>query len=231
MGYQVHIDNVRFAFDRKQNYFFNDLSLVLESGRSYILTGRNGSGKSTFFRVLRGDIHEQELASGKIIFQENNVAVNIATEASILANYIALVQQDYTSMLISQFTAEENLRLAALSRFPPIAPLPVLTTISCQALKSFDIPLGVPVKLLSGGQRQLIAIMAILQKPVKMLLLDEPTAALDKQNKDSLMVLLSTIAQQRNIVVMSICHDKEIENKYDKKLVVNLADIQHKSKY
>lgn len=223
MAYSLKVSNLQFKFDKHQDYFFNNLSFTLHSGKVYILTGKNGSGKSTLFRILRGDIREDEQVSGKVMVDAS--VINLDTDISQLSKQVALVSQDYDSMLIAEFNGEENLRLAALGTYPRCADLLPISENTKKAVQLFNIPLTVPVKLLSGGQRQLLAILAVLQKPVKVLLLDEPTAALDRHNKNYIMQLLTTIALEKDIIVMSICHDKEIEALHTKEQIINLSSI------
>ena len=77
-------------------------------------------------------------------------------------------------------------------------------------LKEFNIPLNVPVENLSGGQRQILSILMCLQKPTSILLLDEPTAALDTKNAQLVMSLLKTLQQEKNMLILMICHDPEL---------------------
>jgi ABC-type lipoprotein export system ATPase subunit len=81
--------------------------------------------------------------------------------------------------------------------------------------RAFELPLDKPVYQLSGGQKQLLAILMLLQKPTELLLLDEPTAALDPQRSTQLMQFLKTVAHERDIPVVMISHDQEITSDAD----------------
>src|SRR5581483_218231 len=73
-----------------------------------------------------------------------------------------------------------------------------------------NIDMTTPAHLLSGGQRQILAIMMALQKPTRVLLLDEPTAALDNDNAQQVMAFLENITAELNLITLIICHDKEL---------------------
>ena len=67
---------------------------------------------------------------------------------------------------------------------------------------------------MSGGQRQMLALLMVTQKPIDLLLLDEPTAALDSKNSDYVMQGIRTLAQEKNICILCISHDADIIKKY-----------------
>jgi ABC-type lipoprotein export system ATPase subunit len=77
-------------------------------------------------------------------------------------------------------------------------------------LQEFNIDIHKKVDELSGGQKQILAILMALQKPTKLLLLDEPTAALDPKNAHMVMQCLQKLAQELDITVLIISHDKEL---------------------
>lgn len=228
MSHKLIVNNLNFRFNFNQKGvaskdFFKNLSLNLESGNLYLLTGKNGSGKSTLFRLFQGNINPQEYISGTIILDHKTIDLgSLRPQANPLKQYISLVKQDYDSMLIDAFTGEENLRLAAIGKYPKIAALPPYH-VSQKILDQFNIPLNIPVKLLSGGQRQLIAILASLERPVQILLLDEPTAALDNENKFSIIKLLNDLAVEKNIIIVTICHDNEIISKHNPANIISLS--------
>ena len=71
-----------------------------------------------------------------------------------------------------------------------------------------------PVSLLSGGQRQILAIMMAIQKECGLLLLDEPTSALDSQNSETVMQFIKDLVAQTGITVLIICHDSDLVQRY-----------------
>ena len=138
------------------------------------------------------------------------------TQANILpyafTRQVHTVQQNYDSMIANQFTFMENLQLANLPTYPNLQPLPPATLFD--VIKTLGIDPNKPAYLLSGGQRQLLAILMALQKTTKLLLLDEPTATLDKKNADLIMQCLFQLAEQLKVTMLIICHDKELVKQY-----------------
>ena len=130
----------------------------------------------------------------------------------VFTQQVHAVQQNYDSMIANQFTFMENLQLANLPIYPHLKRLPQATLFD--VIKTLNIDPNKPAYLLSGGQRQLLAILMSLQKTTKLLLLDEPTATLDKKNADLIMQCLFQLAEQLKVTMLIICHDKELVKKY-----------------
>lgn len=115
-------------------------------------------------------------------------------------------------MLADQLSFEENLKIAMMAQYPGLSPLPTL-----QKLPDFVTQLidqKKPVQLLSGGQKQILVILMMLQKSKTILLLDEPTAALDEENAEKVLDFLNEIAKKTSTIVLIISHDKELVKQY-----------------
>jgi len=80
-------------------------------------------------------------------------------------------------------------------------------------LEKFHIDVSKPASKLSGGQRQILALLMVLQKERSVLLLDEPTATLDEQNATLVFEFLMTLTLQ-NVTLLVVCHDRELVNRY-----------------
>ena len=131
----------------------------------------------------------------------------------MLSSRVALVHQKFDLMLADQFSFADNLRLASLSSHPSLKPLSNFNRLP-DFVQNFALPLNQQVNELSGGQRQLLAILMTLQKPIDVLLLDEPTAALDTTNAVMVIDFLKTLAAKSNLIVVIISHDKELIDSY-----------------
>ena len=205
------INNITFTFSGHSKVFFRNLSASFSLGKIHFIRGRNGVGKSTLFRILRGQVSRDEMVLGSACF--GNDCLPIGSSRSVIEKKVCLVQQRVESMLAGSLSGFENLRSAAIGRVPSLAGLP-----GCDELPSFmeglGIPMDIPVGLLSGGQRQILAILMALQKSPKVLLLDEPTAALDNNNSRLVMDFLARIARETDVSILIICHDSAIIDEY-----------------
>ncbi|MCZ8104798.1 MAG: ATP-binding cassette domain-containing protein [Burkholderiales bacterium] len=180
------------------------VSLALPDGAFAVLIGSNGAGKSTLLNAIAGNV---SLDSGSI-----RIAMSDVTREPVerRAARIARVFQDPMAGTAATMTVEENLLLAALRGKPArlrwglTAPRRALYRERLAELGlGLEDRLGGKVGLLSGGQRQALAlVMAVLRTP-DVLLLDEHTAALDPRT--AALVLAATvhvIARDRLTAVM-----------------------------
>lgn len=207
------IKSLSFKFDATdKEYFFKNQQITYKPHKINFILGDNGIGKSTLFELLRGDISRAAFFEASIELEGVPYSSKNNKLPDGLTNNIRLVRQDYDTMLADSFTVFENLQLAQLSAYPMLSFLPNPQLL--EVAKDFTIPLYQRVDSLSGGQRQLVAILMALQKSTKVLLLDEPTATLDKNNKSLAMQFLDRITKQLSITILIICHDRELVDMY-----------------
>ncbi len=203
----LELHNITFSFDNKKP-FFKNLSLKLDQQKIYFLQGKNGSGKSTFFRILRGNIKSSEYIAGSITLDNETISIT----SSRFTQKVKFVDQNVNHMIADQCTVAENIKLSNIGTYPLLYPLPALK--KDNLFQKFAIDHDKIVHDLSGGQKQILAIAMILQKPTRILLLDEPTAALDEKNAHLVMQYLNYITQSQNIIVLIITHDPALVKTY-----------------
>jgi len=191
---QITFDKLSLQLDHDGSFFFKNISFQLEKGFLHSLRGRNGSGKSLLLTTLVN----KKFSSGSIVG----------------VNKMALVNQRYEQMIAHEFSFEKNLSFSAMGKFPSLFRKPRLESILYQDLiDSFKIPTSIPAKNLSGGQRQILALLMILQTECDFLLLDEPTAALDDENAILVFEFLQKMTL-KGITLLVVCHDLELIQKY-----------------
>lgn len=224
----LELRHVSFSFPRQTHPFFADINIGFAPGQLHFIRGQNGAGKSTFFNILRGAVEPQERVVGQISLAGE--LVDFAGDESrrqILGENVKLVQQNFDLMLADKLTFEENLQVAKLKRYPGLSLLPEAEKLPA-FVQRFGIPHNKAVYLLSGGQRQMLAILMALQKPTKVLLLDEPTAALDAHNANMIMSFLNSLVSERGLTVLIISHDPELVQRYANKQYYQIS-IDEKS--
>ena len=185
-----HSVSVRYG----QNSVIENFSASFETCGFYLLLGESGSGKTSFLNVLAGFLPFE----GSIRWGEKVFTGQVRHTEPLPFDYIT---QD--SVFIDYLTVGENLRL--FGREEQID----------SYLKAMDLlekkELFPPV--LSGGERQRLAIIRALLRGKRILLLDEPTAALDSRNKRIIFERLAAIKNEALILCAS--HDPEAVNYAD----------------
>jgi D-xylose transport system ATP-binding protein len=194
----VHDINKRF--DAVQA--LDGVSLDLTEGEVVALVGDNGAGKSTLIKVIAGVISAD---SGSITF--NGQQVRIARPHDAQALGIATVYQDLAlcenlNVVANLFLGTEQQRFGLLRRI-------AMERNARDLLRSLDVripDIRVPVSMLSGGQRQSVAIARALLGEPKVVILDEPTAALGVEQTAQVLALIRRL-RERGLAVLLISHN------------------------
>ena len=165
------------------------------------LLGDNGAGKSTLMKILAGAIAPDE---GQILFRGERVTYTNPGGARALG--IEMVYQDLA--LCDSLDAAHNLFLGREPTGPVSVPFVDRARMYREARRALDelhivVPsLTTPIRFLSGGQRQSIAIGRAVTFRPKVLILDEPTAALAVREVEKVLTLIQTLRNQGVCIVL-----------------------------
>lgn len=221
----MFIKNLSFKFDTNSEYFFKELTAEFTPHKVHFIQGDNGVGKSTLFTILQGKIDAGMFLDATLELDGTRYTARNHALPDAFTQQVHTVQQNYDSMIANQFTFMENLQLANLPRYPGLQTLPSATLLDI--VSALNIARDIPAYLLSGGQRQLLALLMALQKPTKLVLLDEPTATLDKKNAQFVMRFLYQLAEQLKVTMLVICHDKELVAQYAQGRSFVIRELEH----
>jgi len=182
----------------------NDVSLVLNSGEVLGLMGDNGAGKSTLVKIIAGNFKQ---SSGQIIFEEKQEEFSKPMDARDKG--IEVVYQDLA--LCDNLTAASNIFLTREIKkklgFMSIINFKKMFERSREIfkeLKSETLP-EEEVKMMSGGQRQAVAIGRTKLSKAKVVILDEPTAAISVRQVAEVLELIKQLKSE-GIAVVIISH-------------------------
>jgi D-xylose transport system ATP-binding protein len=153
----------------------SDVSFTLAAGEVHALCGENGAGKSTLIKVLSG-IHPAGSYEGEI--RVDGAPARFAGIRDAEAAGIAVITQEFA--LVDELTVAENLFLGREPRRRGLVDWPEMHARAAGLLAEFGLGLApeTPVRALGIGQKQLLEILRALDKRSRVLVLDEPTAAL-----------------------------------------------------
>jgi len=184
------------------------VELAVEQGEILAIVGQSGSGKSTLLHLL-ATLDQPD--DGQIYFQGNRIDNLNAAGRDILRNrHFGMIFQAYH--LMPELSALENVLAPAMIRHGILGYWRRRTKLRQRASQLLDlVGLGHRVKHkpreLSGGEMQRTAIARALMSDPKLLLADEPTGNLDKQNGDEVLSLLHKLNKQQGLTVVMVTHD------------------------
>jgi putative ABC transport system ATP-binding protein len=192
-----------------------DISFTAAAGTLTVIEGKNGAGKSTLMNILCGILAADE---GSIMLDDIELS---SIDATTRARMLATLRQDISSGSVGAFSVLENCALALLKNRRARLANATGRQMRDSALQHFanlDLNFGAelykPLSLFSGGQRQMIAFaMATINKPA-LLLLDEPTAALDELAATQMMDLVKRFLATWKIPAVMISHDHDLNRAY-----------------
>jgi subfamily B ATP-binding cassette protein MsbA len=194
---RIAFNHVRFGYDPAL-LVLKDVSLVVEAGQRAAIVGLTGSGKSTLmsliprlYDVLAGDVQIDDRDVRTYTLQSLREQVSVVLQEPILfrgtiAENIAYGRRDATFADILQAAT-----LAHVAEF--VARLPL----------GYDTVVGERGETLSGGQRQRITIARAILKDAPILLLDEPSAALDSQAEQLIFAGLDRLIEGRTSITVA----------------------------
>ncbi|WP_169570470.1 ABC transporter ATP-binding protein [Nocardioides insulae] len=217
-GGEIRFEGVRATYPGGPRPALSGLDLLIPAGAAVAVTGASGSGKSTLVRLLtrqlapdRGRvlIDDQDLAERTACSVRDQVSVvmqeTLLLDASVRAN-IALARPDAT---------EAEVRTAARTADADdfVTGLP----------EGYDTRVGQRGRLISGGQRQRLALARALLRGAPVMVLDEPTTGLDDAAAERFLQALLRVADGTHRTVLVMTHDPRVLPYVDR--VVALGDL------
>jgi putative spermidine/putrescine transport system ATP-binding protein len=193
-----------FVSLRGVNKYFNEvhavanLDLDVKAGEFFSMLGPSGSGKTTVLRLIAGF---ENASSGRVVIESQDV-----TDLAPFDRPVNTVFQDYA--LFPHMSIQENVEYGLRTRKVPKAERAKQALEAIDSVKLSHLSQRLPHQL-SGGQRQRIALARALVLRPKVLLLDEPLGALDKQLREEMQVELKRIQREAGITFIFVTHDQE----------------------
>jgi ribose transport system ATP-binding protein len=179
------------------------VSFDVRAGEVHALVGENGAGKSTLMKILAG---AQPADEGQILL--DGAVSAIANPAGAERLGIGMVYQEFN--LVPELDAVENI---VLGREPLRGGLLDASAARAEVAAVFaelgvELPARIPVRRLSVAQRQLIEIAKVLARRARIIVMDEPTAALSDRETDALFNVIAKL-KARGVAIVYISHRLE----------------------
>jgi ABC-type multidrug transport system fused ATPase/permease subunit len=211
---KIEFQNVTFKYTSGENAVMENRNISIHTNNKIIgITGLSGNGKSTFAKLLLKMYHP---TNGKILI--DNTDINDIDTEYIRRNitYVNQSSKLFDKKIIDNIYYGCNDRgicnqlLSEILKYPKIRDL-------YKNVDLEDTQTGSLGENLSGGQRQIINIISGLINPCKILILDEPTNALDPGLKIELLELIKEFKHYKKCIII-ITHDKEVMSLFNEKI-------------
>jgi len=214
----------------------NDCSLKIEDGEFVVVIGSNGSGKSTLLNLIAGSYPPDD---GRIFIDNADVTNKRDYQRS---KWIARVFQDPMAGTAPDLTIIDNFRLAALRTKRKGFHTGVDAKFKSRVRERLSIlNLGLENKMdtlvgkLSGGQRQALTLLMAVMDESKILLLDEPTAALDPRSSQNIIEIANRVIHELKLTAVLVTHNLSYALQYGTRLLMMhegkvIKDIPSKEK-
>lgn len=235
----IELKNINKTFNRgtvNETQLFNNFNFKVDDNDFISVIGSNGSGKTTMLNIICGSL---PIDSGDVVVNGNSI--------NKLKEYqrhktIGRVYQDPSMGTCASMTILENMSLAdnkgsmfGLKWGTDRKRISYYRELLSQVNLGLEDKMEVKVGLLSGGQRQAMALLMSTMTPIDFLILDEHTAALDPKTAEVIMDITDKVVKQKKLTTIMVTHNLMFALKYGNRLVMMhegdaIMDLDQKQK-
>ena len=193
----IRLDAICKSFEGKE--ILKDFSYDFEDGKVYAITGPSGSGKTTMLNLIA---KLEQVDHGRILINEEDLVT--IKEKKYFKHNLSYIFQNHG--LIDNQTIEENLNLALLDRdLAKKKQKMEKHKVMLETLEKVRLHLDLDRKIfsLSGGEAQRVAVAKAILKDMPILLADEPTASLDRENEEEVIRFILQMKRNDRVIVIA----------------------------
>lgn len=216
-----HIEKYYNAGTVNEMCLFDDFNLTIQDHQFVSVVGSNGSGKTSMLNLICGSI---PLDGGRILMNGRDITGFPEYKRQ---RSIGRVYQNPAMGTCPNMTILENMSLAD-NKGKPFHLLPGTNRQRIdyyrESLKKLGLgledKLEVKAGVLSGGQRQAMALLMATMTPIEFLILDEHTAALDPKTAETIMILTDQVVKEKNLTTIMVTHNLRYAVEYGDRLLM-----------
>lgn len=206
----IKLSDVSKSFGERK--LFRNVNLEIKDGEFVAFTGASGSGKTTLLNLIGG---LEKTDSGEVLIDGKNFS-KASEQIRLYGEKIGFLFQNFA--LVEQKTVRENLELVKEKFRSDKTPEQALSEVGLS--DKFDSK----VFTLSGGEQQRVALARLMVKKCDIILADEPTGSLDRDNAQKVIELLRKLNAQGKTVVI-VTHDPKVAGQCDRIIKIDGGEI------
>ena len=190
------LENVGFKIENQQ--ILEDINFTVNKGDIITVTGPSGGGKSTLLKLMGLLISP---TAGRIYYKNKEIIEYEATE------YRKQVSYFFQNAVLFDQTVRQNLSFPADIREDNFD-----ESRAKEGLETVQLPstyLDKPIKDLSGGEKQRVALIRNLMYPPEVLLMDEVTSSLDQENREAVLSYIHRLNKEELVTILWVTHNQE----------------------
>ncbi|MBY0580668.1 MAG: ATP-binding cassette domain-containing protein [Rickettsiales bacterium] len=207
----LRIKNLEYILPHSNQKALDNISLDVEDGDFIVIIGHNGSGKSSLINAINKNITSSK---GEIIFNSKRIESFSNKE---YFRSIATITQNLKECLFERLSVYENFLMRFEKSYPKNNER-FFYDMTTHYYEKMMYMKDVMVSRLSGGEKQILALILALINPPKLLLLDEHTSALDPKMADYVMDMTVSAIKEHKMACIMVTHDLNNAVKYGNKI-------------
>lgn len=218
----IKLTNISKYYDYSsgRTYALRNVSLTIDQGESVAIVGKSGAGKTTLLNIIGGLDTFQE---GSYFWKDQDLSkLSDSRLAKFRNESVGFVIQDFA--LVSHKTALFNVMLPM---YFDKTPHKLMERLALESLEQMEIShlANKRVAVLSGGEKQRVAIARSIVKTPGMILADEPTGALDAATGKSVMEALMKL-NEKGVTLLVVTHDQDISHYCRRQILLADGEIK-----
>ena len=212
----IIINNLTFEYN-KNNIIFKNFYLTIKENEKVAIIGPSGNGKSSLIKLIMG---YYKLPDGIIFIDEIDINQYNLNDLRTQISYVNQNSKLFNISLLENIQYGNNKSKEEITQ---ICNKIGISEIFKNLKEGLDTNVGIEGNNLSGGQRQMVHILRCICRKNKIVILDEPTSAIDKDNKSNVIKAIKELSKESTLIL--ITHDDSILNLVDRVITLDSGKI------